>query len=292
MDSLSPSERARDADYRTASAGYFTAMGIPLLQGRLFQEGDGPDSPHVALVSQSLVKRYWPNEDPMGKQIEYGNMDGDLRLLTVVGVVGDVRDNGLDRDPRPTVYTNYFQRPASAAEFSIVVSGSGDAASLTTAMRREARALNPEMPTKFETIREIISSSFNDRRFSMVMLGVFAGSALILAMVGLYGVLAYITSQRTHEIGIRMALGAQRFNMLSMIFRQSFALVLAGVAVGILASAGLTRLLSTMLYGVGATDILTYAGVVGLLVAAAALASYIPARRAMKVDPMVALRYE
>jgi ABC-type lipoprotein release transport system permease subunit len=219
-------------------------------------------------------------------------MDGDLRLLTIVGIVGDVRDNGLDRDPRPTVYTDYFQRPAATAEFSIVMRAQGDPAVLSNAMRREARALNPEMPTKFETIEEIVSASFDNRRFSMVMLGVFAGSALVLAMVGLYGVMAYITSQRTHEIGIRMALGAQRFDMLNMIFRQSFTLVLAGVAVGIFASVGLTRLLSTMLYGVQATDVVTYGSVVGLLTAAAALASYIPARRAMKVDPMVALRYE
>ena len=292
MDALPPSERARDADYRAASAGYFAAMGIPLIRGRLFQESDGPDSPHVAVVSQSLAKRYWPNENPIGKQIEYGNMDGDLRLLTVVGIVGDVRDNGLDREPRPTVYANYFQRPAATAEFSIVVRAGGDAAVLTNAMRREARALNPEMPTKFETIEEIVSASFDNRRFSMVMLGVFAGSALILAMVGLYGVMAYITSQRTHEIGIRMALGAQRVDMLRMIFRQSFTLVLAGVALGILSSLGLTRLLSTMLYGVGATDVATYVGVIGLLAVAATLASYLPARRAMKVDPMVALRYE
>jgi putative ABC transport system permease protein len=292
MDALSPSERGRDADYRAASAGYFAAMGIPLIRGRLFQEGDGPDSAHVAVVSQSLAKRYWPDEDPIGKQIEYGNMDGDLRLLTIVGIVGDVRDNGLDRDPRTTAYTNYFQRPSATAEFSIVVRGRGDIAGLTSAMRREARSLNPEMPTKFETIEEIVSSSFDNRRFSMVMVGVFAGSALILAMIGLYGVMAYITSQRTHEIGIRMALGAQRFDMLRMIFRQSFTLVLAGVVVGVIASTSLTRLLSSMLYGVRATDVVTYTGVVGLLVVAAALASYIPARRAMKVDPMVALRYE
>ena len=292
MDALSPAERARDADYRAASAGYFAAMGIPLVRGRLFQEGDGPDSPHVAVISQSLAKRYWPNEDPLGKQIEYGNMDGDLHLLTIVGIVGDVRDNGLDRDPRPTVYTNYFQRPAAAAEFSIVVRGQGDIAGLTSAMRREARSLNPEIPTKFETIEEIVSASFDNRRFSMVMVGIFAGSALILAMIGLYGVMAYITSQRTHEIGIRMALGAQRFDMLRMIFRQSFTLVLSGVVVGIVASIGLTRLLSTMLYGVQATDVVTYGSVIGLLIAAAALASYVPARRAMKVDPMVALRYE
>ncbi len=130
LDALSPGERARDADYRAASAGYFAALGIPLIRGRLFQESDGPDAPHVALVSQALAKRYWPGEEAIGKQIQYGNMDGDLHLLNIVGIVGDVRDNGLDRDPRPTVYTNYFQRPAATAEFSIVVRGRGDAAAL------------------------------------------------------------------------------------------------------------------------------------------------------------------
>jgi len=292
FDALSPSERSRDADYRAASAGYFGAMGIPLIRGRLFQESDGPDAPHVAVVSESLAKRYWPNEDAIGRQIQFGNMDGDLHPLTIVGIVGDVRDNGLDRDPWPTVYTNYFQRPASTSEFSIVARAQGDVASLTSAMRREARALNPEMPTKFETIEQIVSASFDNRRFSMVMLGIFAGSALILAMVGLYGVMAYITAQRTQEIGIRMALGAQRSDMLAMIFRQSFTLVIAGIVVGIFSSIGLTRFVATMLYGVGSTDVVTYAGVIGLLGLAAALASYIPARRAMKVDPMVALRYE
>jgi predicted permease len=292
FDALSPAERLRDADYRAASAGYFGAMEIPLIRGRLFQESDGPDAPHVAVVSESLAKRYWPNEDAIGKQIQYGNMDGDLHVLNIVGIVGDVRDNGLDRDPRPTVYTNYFQRPASTSEFSLVARAHGDVAALTSAMRREARALNPEMPTKFETIEQIVSASFDNRRFSMVMLGVFAGSALLLAMVGLYGVMAYITSQRTHEIGIRMALGAQRLDMLRMIFRQSFALVLSGVVLGVLASIALTRLLGSMLFGVQATDVVTYGSVIGLLIAAAALASYLPARRAMKVDPMVALRYE
>ena len=292
LNALSGSDKTGDADFRVSSAGYFAAMGIPLLRGRLFRESDGPDSPHAALISQTLARRYWPNEDPLGKQLQFGNMDGDVRLLHVIGVVGDVRDQRLDAEPRPIVYVNYFQRPAAASQFSIVLRGHGDAAALTTAMRREARALNPEMPTQFQTVREIVAASLDNRRFSMVMLGVFAGSALALAMVGLYGVMAYVTSERTHEIGIRMALGAQRFDMLRMILRQSFALVLAGVALGILATIGLTRLLGTMLYGVRATDVLTYASVVGLLVVAGAFASYIPARRAMRVDPMVALRYE
>jgi putative ABC transport system permease protein len=292
LNALSGSGKTGDADFRVSSSGYFEAMGIPLIRGRLFQESDGPDSPHAALISQAFARRYWPNEDPLGKQLQFGNMDGDLRLLHVVGVVSDVRDEGLDAKPRPIVYVNYFQRPAAASQFSIVLRGRGDATALTTAMRREARSLNPEMPTKFQTVQEIVAASLDNRRFSMVMLGVFAGSALALAMVGLYGVMAYITAERTHELGIRMALGAQRLDMLRMVLRQSFTLVSAGLALGIFASIGLTRLLGTMLYGVEATDVLTYAGVVGLLIVAASLASYIPARRAMKVDPMVALRYE
>jgi putative ABC transport system permease protein len=292
LNALAGSGKTGDADFRVSSAGYFATMEIPLIRGRFFEESDGPDMPHVAVISQTMARRFWPNEDPLGKQLQYGNMDGDLHLLHIVGVVGDIRDDGLDAEPRPIVYVNYFQRPAAASQFSIVVRAYGDAAALTNGMRREARALNPEMPTKFQTVKEIVSASLDNRRFSMIMLGVFAGSALLLAMVGLYGVMAYITSQRTHEIGIRMALGAQRVDMLGMIFRQSFGLVLAGVGLGILASIALTRLLSSLLYGVRATDVVTYGGVIGLLVTAAALASYIPARRAMKVDPMVALRYE
>ena len=292
LNALSGSGKTGDAEYRVASAGYFAAMGIPLVRGSLFQKSDGPDSPHAALISESLARRYWPDEEAIGKQIQFGNMDGDVRLLHVVGIVGDIRDQGLDAKARPMVYVNYFQRPAAASQFSIVLRGHGDVAAFTTAMRRETRAMSPEVPVQFQTLREIVSASLDNRRFSMVMLGLFAGSALALAMVGLYGVMAYITSERTHEIGIRMALGARRFDMLRMILSQSFTLVLAGVALGILASLGLTRWLGSLLYDVPATDVLTFAAVVGLLIVAAALASYFPARRAMKVDPMVALRYE
>ena len=292
LDALSPEERLRDADYRAASAGYFAAMNIPLIRGRPFQESDGPDAPHVALVSQSLVRRFWPNEDPIGKQIEYGNMDGDLHLLNVVGVVGDVLDNGLDRDARPTVYSNYLQRPSATSEFSIVVRAQGDVATLTAAMRREARALNAEVPVKFETIRQIVASTFDNRRFSMIMLGVFAGTALLLAMVGLYGIMAFVASQRTTEIGIRMALGAQRGDVLRMILRQSLVIVMFGIGAGLIGAFGATRLLGKLLYGVGSNDLTTYGAVIVLLGGAALVASYFPARRAMRVDPMIALRSE
>jgi predicted lysophospholipase L1 biosynthesis ABC-type transport system permease subunit len=239
-----------------------------------------------------MARRYWPNEDPIGRQLQFGGMDGDLRLLNIIGVVGDVRDDGLDVDVAPIVYVHYVQRPLQASQFSIVLRGRGDAAALVAAMRREARALNPEMPLKFETLEQVLAASLSNRRFSMVMLALFAGAALALAMVGLYGIMAFITSERTTEIGIRMALGAQRTDMLALILRQSFTLVLIGIAAGIAGAIAATRVVSNLLYGVGSADVATYAGVVALLGLAALAATYIPARRAMNVDPMVALRHE
>src|SRR5438477_2042507 len=162
LNALRGSSKTGDADFRVCSSGYFEAMGIPLIRGRLFQESDGPDSPHAALISQTFARRYWPNEDPLGKQLQFGNMDGDLRLLHVVGVVGDIRDEALDAEPRPIVYVNYFQRPAATSQFSIVLRGRGDAATLAAAMRREARNLDPEMPTKFQSVQEIVSASLDN----------------------------------------------------------------------------------------------------------------------------------
>src|SRR5262249_30740800 len=152
------------------------------LRGRVFQESDGPANPHVAVISESLARRYFPNTDPLGKQIQFGNMDGDLHLLNVVGVVGDVRDKTLDSDPQPTVYVNYLQR-GSLEDFSFVVRAQSDARSLIHAMRLEAQAANPEMPIKFETLEQLVSSSLDERRFGIVTVGIFAGAALLLAMV-------------------------------------------------------------------------------------------------------------
>jgi putative ABC transport system permease protein len=289
---LAGSPRLHDAEFRVASADYFSTMRIPLLRGRFFESSDGPDSQQVALVSQELVRRYWPNEDPIGKQLQFGGMDGDLHLLHVVGVVGDVRDDGLDVKPSPTVYVNYLQRPRYTRQFSVVLRARGDPASLIASMRQEARTQDPAMPTQFRTLEQLLSASLDNRRFSMMMLGVFSLAALVLAMIGLYGILSYICSQRTMEIGIRMALGAQRADMLRLILRQSLVLVGAGIVAGVILTAGATRLLTAMLYGVGPTDFLTYGGVIALLLLAALLASYFPAHRAARVDPMVALRYE
>jgi len=291
MTALLGTERMGDAQYHIASGGYFASMHIPLLRGRTFQESDGPDNPHVALISESLARRYFPNADPLGKRIQFGNMDGDLHLLNVVGVVGDVRDKTLDANPRPTVYVNYFQR-GSLSDFSYVVRADSDAAPLISAMRREAQAANPEMPIKFETLEQMISSSLDNRRFSVIMVGVFAGAALALAMVGLYGIMAYLTAERTTEVGIRMALGAQRGDVLRMMLGQSFALVSLGIGAGVVAAFAGTRLLASLLYGISAADLLTYGAVVSLLLLAALVATLMPARRATRVDPMVALRHE
>jgi putative ABC transport system permease protein len=292
MTSLLGSDRIGDAQHRIVSGDYFTTMRIPLLRGRLFQDSDGPNNPHVALISESLAHRYFSGTDPIGTQIQFGNMDGDLHVLNIVGIVGDVRDQSLDVDPQPTVYVNYFQRAATLSEFSFVARVNDDSNAAIAEMRRVARAADPEMPVKFQSVTELVSSSLDNRQFSLVMMGVFAGSALILAVVGLYGIVAFITAERTTEVGIRMALGAQRRDVLRLILQQSLVLVLLGIVVGSIAAVGGARLLATFLYGVTAADVPSYAAAVFLLAAAALIASYIPARRAMSVDPAIALRTE
>ena len=275
------------AEYRIASEGYFATMGIPLLRGRFFEHGDGPDAPHVALISQSLARKYWPNVDPLGRRIQFGNM----RPLNIVGIVGDVRDYGLDHDVRPTVYA-YSQQQPQPANFSIVVRSSSSPAALTPAMRAELRALDPELPATFHTLEDILSSSLDSRRFSLIVFGVLAGVALVLAAAGIYGVMAYMVAQRTHEIGIRMALGAGRGEVLRLVLKRGMALALVGVVVGLAGAFAATRLMVSLLYGVTPADKLTFVGVTAFLFAVSLLACYVPARRAAKVDPMVALRSE
>lgn len=279
------------AEYRLASGEYFEAMGIPLLRGRLFEQSDGPQSPHVAVISQSLAEKHWPGEDPIGKRIQFGNMDGDLRLLNVVGVVGDVRERGLESDIRPTVYAYAVQRP-QPSNYSLVARANQNPAALIAAMRSELEGLNAEVPANFRTIEQIFSSSLNERRFSLVLFSVFGGAALLLAVTGIYGVMSYAVAQRTREIGIRMALGASGSDALRMVIKQGMKLVAVGVAIGAAASAAMASLIKSMVFKVSATDPATFAALTGLLIAVALAACYIPARRATKVDPMIALRHE
>lgn len=279
------------AEYRKASAGYFAAMGIPLLRGRLFEQNDTADSPHVAVISQSLAEKYWPNEDALGKRIQFGNMDGDLRLLNVVGIVGDVRDYGLESNVRPAIYAYSFQRP-QPSNYSIVVRANIDPSALIQAMRSELESLNRDVPANFRTVEQIFSSSLDDRRFSLILFSVFASVALLLAVTGIYGVMSYVVTQRTHEIGIRMALGAQTSDVMKMVLKQGMKLTAIGVGIGMAASVALTRLIESLLFGVSAIDPITFAGVAVILTGVTLAACYIPARRATKVDPMIALRYE
>ena len=287
---LQQKERIGIADFCVATDGYFQVLGIPLIRGRIFDERDGANSPHVAVISESLARDRWPNQDPIGHTIEFGNMDGDLRLLTIVGIVGDIHEYGLDTPPRPTVYVNLFQRPRAATTLTML--GDADTRLVASAARGILQDLNPEIPARFRTFSQVYSASLGSRRFNVILIGFFGITALLLATTGVFGVMAYSVSRRTREIGVRVALGAATGDVLKMILGQGLRTIFIGVAIGITGSLVLTRTVESMLFGVTATDPLTFGGVTLLVVGAALMACYIPARRATKVDPMVALRYE
>lgn len=286
-------ERLGEAEYRTASAEYFRAMGIPLLRGRLFEPHDGPDAPHVAVISESLARTRWPGEDPIGKLIQFGNMDGDLRVMTIVGVVGDVRERSIESEPRPTLYGNARQRTnAIGYGLGLVIRVDGDPASTIAAARRITQELDPGVLLKIRTYDEVVSASLAGRRFTIVLLGIFAVTALVIAAAGLYGVIAYVVARRTREIGIRMALGADPASVLRLVVGQGAALAGIGILIGIPAALATNQFLAGMLYGVGTADPVTFGAIALILAAVALVASWVPARRAVRVDPMIALRTE
>ena len=283
-------ERMGTADFDVATADYFKILGIPLIRGRFFNDGDGPEATHVALISESLARERWPGENPIGHTIEFGNMDGDLRLLTIVGIVGDIHEDSLDAPPRPTVYVNAFQRPYPAMAITMLTDA--DTQTVTSSARAILHDLNPEIPPRFRTFAQVYSASLGSRRFNLILIAFFGIVALLLATAGVFGVMAYSVSRRTREIGVRVALGATYRDIIAMILGQGLRTVLIGVVVGLVGSLTLTRTLQSLLFGVTATDPLTFAAVVVLLGGVALLACYIPARRATKVDPVVALRCE
>ena len=283
-------ERLGVADFCVATDGYFQILGIPLVRGRLFDEHDGPDTPHVAVISESLARVRWPGQDPIGHTIEFGNMDGDLRLLTIVGIVGDIHQYGLDAPPHPTVYVNLFQRPRPT--MTVTMLSDAVTPSVISAARGILQELNPEIPASFRTFSQIYSDSLGSRRFNLILIASFGIAALLLATAGVFGVMAYSVSRRTHEIGMRVALGAGSGDVLRMILGQGLRTALIGVAIGIAGSLALTRAVESMLFGVTTTDPLTFGGVILLLVGASLAACYIPARRAALVDPLEALRHE
>jgi putative ABC transport system permease protein len=283
-------ERVGIADFCVASDGYFQVLGIPLLRGRIFDERDGANSPHVAVISESLARERWPYQDAIGHTIEFGNMDEDMRLLTIVGIVGDTREHGLDEPPRPAVYVDLFQRPSSA--ISAAMLSDADTRAVTAAARGILQELNPEIPAKFQTFSQVYSASLGSRRFNVILLGFFGTVALLLATAGVFGVMAYTVNRRTLEIGVRVALGASSRNVLRMVFGEGMRTILIGVGIGTVGALALMRTVQSLLFGVTSTDPLTFCAVALLLVGAALVACLGPARRAMKVDPMVALRYE
>lgn len=273
---------------RFVSPGYFAAMGVPLVRGRLFDERDVKGAQEAVIVNENLAQRFWPNEDAIGKRLERGDKEP---WRTVVGVVRDTKEFSVDNEPPISIYHPHEQFPIGT--MFVVVRTASDPGQMSSAVSREIHALDPELPAfEFKTMEQRLAVSLAPRRFSTFLLGVFAITALLLAAIGIYGVLDYSVSQRTQEIGIRMALGAQPGKIALMVVRQSLVLVIAGTVIGLMGAIALTRVMSSLLYGVSATDLRTFAVPPLVLGGIALVASYLPARRAARVDPTIALRTE
>jgi putative ABC transport system permease protein len=278
-------------DFHFISPDYFRVMGIPLLRGRVFLESDNEKAPVAVLISQGLARRYWPGGDAVGKRLLRGRYSKDNnKWLDIVGVVGDTKQYGLGNETRMEVYLSYLQDPPGDMRF--VVRSDSDPTTLTAAIKNEIWAVDRGEPADAVTMQQLVTSSTGGRRSTVMLLSVFAALALVLAGVGIYSVIAYSVSQRTQEIGIRMALGAGRGDVVKMVVRQGMTLTFIGVAAGLTAALVLTRLMASLLFHIGSTDPLTYIAVSLILSAVALVASYVPARRATRVDPIAALRYE
>jgi putative ABC transport system permease protein len=274
--------------FNTAMPNYFDTMGIPLIRGRLFNDQDQLNTPRVFLINQTMARRFWPDQDPIGKQIK---TDADGPTGAVIGVVGDAKHYFLGEDAQPQMYDAFSQSPGIFA--TVVVRSTVDPMSLAEPVRQAVWKVDGDQPMwKVRTLESLIDRSVANNRFLMALMGVFAALALALTIIGLYGVMSYAVSQRTQEIGVRMALGAGARNIHRMVLRQGMTLVVIGVAIGLAAAWLLTRLMANQLFGVSATDPLTFGSIPLVLTIVALLACWIPARRATKVDPIIALRYE
>jgi putative ABC transport system permease protein len=284
-----PDNQLPQTNYSSVSPDYFKAMGIPMKSGRPFDDRDNSKSPRVAIVSESFAKQFFPGESPVGKRINVTT--GQEAFREIVGVVGDVKQNGLNRETLPHTYEPFAQAPSQF--MTMVVRTSIDPNSLVPSIRSQVFEIDHELPLQsFRTLDRVIANSIARQRFTSAVLAVFAAVALLMAIAGLYGVISYAVSQRTHELGIRIALGAQVPDVLRLVLKQGMTFVLIGEALGLLGAFALTRLLSGLLFEVTPTDALTFGGVTVLLSSVAFLACYIPARRATRVDPLIALRNE
>lgn len=287
---LPPANDEPSADIRSVDAGYFRTMGIPLLAGREFTDADNATGKRVMLINQTMARQYWPRENPLGQVVTMKDWGPPL-TGEIVGVVGDVKTNGLDEAVGPMIYWPYFQFPQLFN--TIVVRAEGEPSRLVPAVKAAIWAVDRNQPiAKIETLEQLLSESLARRRLYMILLGIFAAAALLLASVGIYGVMSYSVNQRTQEMGIRIAVGAERNDVLRLILGQGARAALLGIAVGIATALALTRLMTSLLFGVSARDPLTFAGVATLLTLVGLGASFLPARRAMRVDPIVALRHE
>ncbi|MEY2548157.1 MAG: hypothetical protein QOD64_739 [Verrucomicrobiota bacterium] len=278
-----------DEEIRNITPEYFSVLKVPLLQGRFFNDGDQFDGPGVTIVNSSFAKKWFPNQDAVGKRIGFGDpRKPDMKWITIVGVVGDMRHRGLDLESKPEYYLPHNQRPYRG--MILAVRSAQDPRSLTSTIRREITQLDPDLPAaNVRTLEQVTADSIAPRRLSVVLIGVFAAVALVLASVGIYGVMSFLVVQRTHEMGVRMALGAQRGDVLRLVIGRAAKLVLLGTGAGLLLGILSSRALQALLFNVGAFDPMTFAGVTFALIAVSLLASYIPAVRATRADPMIAL---
>jgi predicted permease len=277
--------------FSSVSADYFRVLGTPLIRGRFFGTGDDEQAPRVALIDEALAHRFFFNTDPIGRRIKPGPRESNAPWMTITGVVGNIKTDGFDQPDQPHLYVPILQNPGYA--MAVYVRTEGNPASLTQPLRQQVQAVDPNLPLFGEqTMDDLVSASLAQRRFAMRVVGLFGVLALFLAGIGIYGVMAYSVNQRTREIGIRLALGASTGAILRWLLQQGMRLTLIGVGLGLLGALTLTRLLRGLLFGIAPTDVVTYASLTLLLAVVALLACYIPARRATKVDPLVALRYE
>jgi putative ABC transport system permease protein len=272
----------------SATPNYFETIGIPFIKGRLFDDHDQPNTPQVVIINQTMAQKFWPNQDPIGKQVKSAQ---DGSVATVIGVVGDAKQFWIEETQQPQMYGAYSQQPGYFA--TVVIRTKVEPLSLSEQVRQALWKVDADQPMwKIRTVEFLVNRSVADRKFLLALMGLFALLAMILTMIGLYGVISYLVKQRTQEIGIRLALGAQMRDILQMVMKQGMLLVFTGVGLGLATAWLSTRLISTLLYQVSATDPATFAAISAFLIIVALLACYLPARRATKVDPLVALRYE